>query len=98
MRKNRINLEEPSVYGSILICKVACYSKYMEDMGIVNDVWMTCSIDMNDISCIRNVELEDDENYNGLANIYVRGIDSAFLTNIPFEMALEIFIKYKNNG
>lgn len=98
MNKNRINLEEPSVYGCILICKVACYSKYMEDMGIVNDVWMTCSIDLNDVSAIRNVELEDDENYNGLANIYVSGIETAFLTNIPFEMALEIFIKFKNNG
>ena len=71
--KSKINMEEPSLYGSILICKVACYSKYMEDMGIVNDVWMTCSIDLYDVCAIRNVELEEDENYNGLANIYVRG-------------------------
>lgn len=96
--KSKINMEEPSLYGSILICKVACYSKYMEDMGIVNDVWMTCSIDLYDVCAIRNVELEEDENYNGLANIYVRGVETPFLTNIPFEWALEIFIKFKSNG
>ena len=76
-----------------MLCKLSCYSKKLESLGIDSDEWLECAINLKKVSAIKSTgDGDGDESIANKAVLYLVSGD-AFVTDIKYSDAVEMWIE-----
>lgn len=78
----------------IIQCKIWCYNRKLDEIGLESSMWLDFAFDLNDVLAIK-MNGDDDDIDPECTTLYFKGRDDAFVVNLKYNDVLNSFLYLK---
>ena len=92
-KKDCLQGKEMKLQDGKVICKLSCYSKKLDEMGIDSNEWLDFAFDLSKVSGIKSTgDGDGNKDLADRAVIYLSDQDSGFVLDASFEEMLKLWV------